>query len=201
MAKLHAWQLLMTEFQASSVCPPWLSTMIPCSTKCKPRLLKKRFKKALATTGVTLQISGLHPQLLLNPQLQVWFDKNANIQVAVDYDNQNFDFLYASDFFIEHGAKRAYCTRYIEPTSRQEPITLWREQVLSDFTHWCEQQLFNRRSLVLYACTDHNSPGDLQLTSNGTTDLTTATTWARLCNEPELHVQRCIGVFPLWQKE
>lgn len=191
----------MTEFQENSGCPPWLSLMISCSTKCKPRLLKKRFKKALATTGVTLQISGLHPQLLLNPKLQVWFDKNANIQVAVDYDNQNFDFLYASDLCIERNAEPAYCTRFIERPSPKDPVTLWREQVLSDFTYWYERHLFNQRWLVLCACTDHSSPDDTKLTSNSTTDWTTATTWARLCNEPELHVQRCIGVFPLWQTD
>lgn len=201
MAKLHAWQLLMTEFQANSGCPSWLSPMISCSTKCKPRLLKKRFKKALATTGVTLQISGLHPQLLLNPKLQVWFDKNANIQVAVDYDNQNFDFLYVSDLCIERNAELAYCTRCIERPSPKDPVTLWREQVLSDFTYWYERHLFNQRWLVLYACAGHSSPGDIHLTSNGTTDWATATTWARLCNEQALHVQQCIGLFPLWQKE
>lgn len=200
MAQIRAWQLLMTEFQVNSVCPPWLSSVIPCSKKCKARILKKRFKKALETTGVTLQISGLNPQLLINPKLQVWVDKNANIHVAVDYDNQNFDFLYASDQFIAQNADRATSARCIEQLSQQDPTTRWRVHVLADFTQWCEQQLFNRRSLVLYACTDHSSPGDSQLTSNSTNNWTAATTWARLCNEPEHHVQACVGVFPLWRQ-
>jgi len=188
--QLHAWQLVLTEFNNPQICPSWLQAELPGSPKCKRRLLKKRIKTALATTGVALHIDGLHYQLQCNPKLSVWFDTSANIQVAVDYDGENFDFLYASDLDMQTSPQGVYCSSCTGSRYWTDPLSLWRQHVMLDFIRWCERLLLGHDSLVLCACFDEgNSPSEWSC----------ATTWAQLGNKNAVTAEYCVGIFPLWQ--
>lgn len=197
--QLHAWQLLLTEFNNPQICPSWLQAKLPGSPKCKRRLLKKRIKTALATTGIALHIDGLHYQLQCNPKLCVWFDINANIQVAVNYDGENFDFLYASDLYIQSSPQGVYCLRCTGSRYGTDPLSLWQQHVMVDFIRWCERLLFSRDSLMLYACFDEGNRAETVAKYNSPSKWCCATTWAKLGNKDAVTAENRVGIFPLWQ--
>jgi hypothetical protein len=190
--QLHAWQLVLTEFNNPQICPCWLQAKLPGSPKSNRRLLKKNIKTALATTGIALQIDTLHDQLQCNPKLSVWFDSNANIQVAVDYDGENFDVLYASDFDMQTSPQGLDCSSCTGSRYWTDPLSLWRQQVMLDFIRWCERLLLGQDSLVLYACFDEG---------NRSSEWSGATTRAQLGNKDAVTAKNCVGIFPLWQPD
>ncbi|MEE2024880.1 hypothetical protein [Alkalimonas mucilaginosa] len=150
----------------------------------------------------------MHPQLRINPQLHIWLDSDANIQVAVDFDGVNFDWLYASDLFIRHSAKGFYCRWCTEPEYWQDPIALWRHHVLEDFINWVRKQLFAHDSLELCVLErDWDKLVAKRAAGDNAETWHNSTTWARFANLQQILTEEnpltssSTGVFPLWHSK